>query len=129
MGSVTRLGELIGCPDVVKLDRVPADCFDRRNEIKQILAAHLGTESTEHWLSILEPADFWCSDVYNYGRLMEHAGYKAVEMEQVVRRPNGTKVRTTRCPIRIDGKLIFSDRAAPVLGDANKELVAEAVND
>lgn len=128
MGSVTRLGELIDCPDIVELDMVAADRFDRRNEIKQILAAHLGTESTEHWLSILEQADFWCSDVYNYGQLMKHAGYSSVEMEQVVRRPNGTEVRTTRCPIRIDGKRLFSNRAAPVLGDVNEDSSREVVN-
>jgi crotonobetainyl-CoA:carnitine CoA-transferase CaiB-like acyl-CoA transferase len=128
MGSLARLGELTGCSGLAERDEEPAGRFGRRDEIKRLLAAHLRTGTTEHWLSILEPTDFWCSDVYNYGQLMKHAGYRAVAMEQEVQRPNGTKVRTTRCPIRIDGQRIYSDRAAPVLGDANEDIYAGGID-
>ena len=125
MASLTALGEAVGCTKLAGFDGPPAVRFDKRDEIKRVLAAHLLTRGTEEWLAILEPADFWCSDVYNYGRLMLHGGYKAVQMEQLVRRANGTQIRTTRCPIRIDGERIFSDRAAPVLGDSNARLSEE----
>lgn len=120
MGSLEQLGQLTGCPDLAKFEKDPSAPFALRDEIKDRLAACFRERSTEEWLAILEPADFWCSDVYNYGQLMAHAGYRAADMEQVVSRPNGTQVRTTRCPVRIDGEKMFCDRAAPVLGNANE---------
>lgn len=125
MGSLTQLGALIGCADLAGFDDVPADRFALRDKIKRILATQLASRTTDEWLAVLEPADYWCSDVFNYGQLMKQAGYKAADMEQVVQRDNGTTVRTTRCPIRIDGKTLRSRRAAPVLGDANAQLAEE----
>ena len=122
MGSITELGDLLGCTALQPFGE--NDCFTRRSEIKKVLADHLTEKSTEEWLAILEPADFWCSDVFNYGQLMQHAGYRAADMELVVERPNGTTVRTTRCHIRIDGQKLTSSRAAPTLGDAIAESVA-----
>ena len=52
---------------------------------------------------------------------MQHAGYKMADMELVVERPNGTTVKTTRCPIRIDGQKLTSSRAAPILSGAVAE--------
>ena len=44
-----------------------------------------------------------------------------LEMVQEVQR-GAVKLRTTRLPMRIDGARPASDRAAPVLGDANELL-------
>ena len=79
MGSLAELGDLLDCPELTSFDE--DDCFSNRSEIKTILADHLVTRTTSAWLAILEPADFWCSDVFNYGQLMQHAGYKAADME------------------------------------------------
>ena len=114
MGSMDKLAGLIDCADLAAFH--VDECFSRRSEIKAILANHLKTRSTDAWLAILEPADFWCADVFNYGQLLEHAGYQAADMELVVERPNGITLRTTRCPIRIDGQQLRSTRAAPTLG-------------
>jgi crotonobetainyl-CoA:carnitine CoA-transferase CaiB-like acyl-CoA transferase len=122
MGCLARLGGLIGCAALVPYADGKEAAFAHRNDIKALLAAHLKTETTEHWLGILEPADYWCSDVFNYGRLLAHAGYRELGMDQVVRRPNGTEIRTLRCPIRIDGERLYSDVAAPVLGNANAKI-------
>ncbi|MFG0289821.1 MAG: CaiB/BaiF CoA transferase family protein, partial [Rhodopirellula sp. JB044] len=125
MGSLDELGKLIECRELAAYAQEPGDAFRKRKEIKRIIASALKRRTTDEWLLILEPADFWCSDVYNYGQLMRHAGYEAVDMEQVVHRSAEVSVRTTRCPIRIDGRKIFSDRAAPLLGEANERLAKE----
>ncbi|RME90118.1 MAG: CoA transferase [Verrucomicrobia bacterium] len=125
MGSLTRLGELIGLPSLAEFDKDPADRFDKRNEIKLALAAQFKTRTTAEWLAVLEPADYWCADVFDYPRLLAHEGYRVLGMEQEVRRPNGATVRTLRCPIRIDGQRLYSDVAAPVLGNANQTLNEE----
>ncbi len=116
MGSLEELGDLIGCDALKALG--DGQRFSRRGKIKTVLAEHMAKRSTDDWLAILEPADFWCSDVFNYGQLMKHAGYQAADMELVVERPNGTTVKTTRCPIRLDGRQLRSASAAPTIGDA-----------
>jgi crotonobetainyl-CoA:carnitine CoA-transferase CaiB-like acyl-CoA transferase len=120
MGSLTTLGKLIGLESLAEYDRNPPDCFEKRDEIKLALANRFKTRRTADWLAVLEPADYWCSDVFNYRQFLEHPACHALAMEQTVRRPNGTAVRTLRCPIRIDGERIYSEVAAPKLGNANE---------
>jgi crotonobetainyl-CoA:carnitine CoA-transferase CaiB-like acyl-CoA transferase len=124
MGSVTRLGELLGCPALLAYGD-PKSLFERRDEIKAILAAHLKTGATAHWLSILEPADVWCSDVYTWPKLFEQEGFQALDMIQEARTADGLTFRTTRCPIRIDGELLKSQRGAPRLGEHTGSLARE----
>lgn len=125
MGSLTRLGELIGCASLADFDQLASDRFDKRNEIKHLLAAHFQTRDTADWLAMLEPADFWCADVFNYQDLKTDPGYQILGMEQDVCRPNGTTVRTLRCPIRIDGERLYSDVAAPSLGNATEAITSK----
>lgn len=124
MGSVTRLGELLGCPALLAYSD-PKSLFERRDEIKTILAEHLKNGTTEQWLSILEPADVWCSDVYTWPKLFEQEGFQALDMIQEAETREGVKLRTTRCPIRIDGELLKSPRGAPRLGEHTAQLARE----
>ena len=122
MGCLQNLGQLIGC------EGLEGDAFADRSRLQTKLSQHFATQNTQHWLDILEPADYWCADVFNYAQLMSHAAYQTLQMEQTVERPNGATVKTLRCPIRIDGERIFSQKAAPVLGEANERLEKEASN-
>ena len=115
MGSVPRLGELLGCEPLLAYDD-PKRWFTERDAIKATLAAHLGQKPAAHWLSILEPADVWCADVLDWSRLRAHDAFHALGMTQRVARPNGAALETTRCPIRIDGALLTADRGAPTVG-------------
>jgi CoA:oxalate CoA-transferase len=38
------------------------------------------------------------------------------------------KIVTTRCPIRIDGKRLFSAKRAPRVGEHNKEITRDFIN-
>jgi crotonobetainyl-CoA:carnitine CoA-transferase CaiB-like acyl-CoA transferase len=124
MGSVVRLGELLNCPMLTAYTN-PASFFDKRDEIKSILVQHLKHNTTQHWLSILEPADVWCADVFTWDRLFAHDAFKALEMVQTVDSRPGSVMRTTRCPIRIDGELLTSPLAAPHVGEHNQSLAEE----
>src|SRR4029079_14555942 len=75
----------------------------------------LARRTTQQWLNVLDDADVWCADVFEYAKLVQHEAYKALRMEQTVRR-EGVEIRTTRCPLRIDGEILTSDRAAPRVG-------------
>lgn len=114
MGSVPLLGELLECNELRKF-RQPGDWFDKRDEIKPILQHRLLDKPTADWLAILEPADVWCAEVMNYDELTGSEGYAALDMEQSVM-TGGKTVRTTRCPVRVDGELLISAKGAPPLG-------------
>ena len=124
MGSVTRLGELLHCPALLAYSD-PKSLFDRRDEIKKILVDHLKTQTTDRWLSILEPAGVWCSDVYTWPKLFQEEAFQVLDMIQEVTRRPGVSLKTTRCPIRIDGEILKSDRGAPRLGEHTEQIVRE----
>lgn len=124
MGRVPQLGELLGC-DPLRQFRDPATWFSERDRIKAILADHLKGGTTARWLAILEPADIWCADVLDWKRLLQHEGFKVLGMLQSVRRSSGTAFQTTRCPIRIDGERLYSEKGSPGLGEDTERIIRE----
>ena len=124
MGAVPRLGELLGCPALFEFQE-PQSWFSRREEIKAILRGHLCKHSTTHWLGILEPADIWCAEVMSWEKLRTTDGYRELDMEQVVKCPQGTPLATLRCPIRIDGEIFKSSMGAPAIGQHNAKILRE----
>ncbi len=118
MGDIIQLATLLQC-ELLKQFSDSNDWFSKRDEIKKILADHLLTNSAAFWLNILEKADVWCAPVINYDELVKQEGYKVLNMEITVKTNNGLEVRTTRCPIRVDGKLLVSEKGAPQLGEHN----------
>jgi CoA:oxalate CoA-transferase len=121
MTNILLLAELLQC-DPLKHFEDSNDWFNKRDEIKKILASHLIANTAGHWLGLLEKADIWCAPVMDYDALVKEEGYRVLEMEITVKTSNGTPVRTTRCPIRVDGKLLLPGKAAPALGGNNEEI-------
>ena len=124
MTPIPRLGELLACPALLAYDD-PATWFDRRDEIKAILADHLRQQPTAAWLAILEPADVWSADVLTWPQLLAHPAYAALGMTQPIQRQGGDRLLTTRCPIRVDGGLLTASRGAPRLGEDTAAVAAE----
>src|SRR5215216_5685164 len=124
MTPVPRLGELLACPALLAY-KDPATWFNRRDEIKAILAEHLRQQPTAAWLAILEPADVWSADVLTWPQLLAHPAYAALGMTQPIQRQRGDRLLTTRCPIRVDGGLLTASRGAPRLGEDTAAVAAE----
>ncbi|EHQ30595.1 CaiB/BaiF CoA transferase family protein [Mucilaginibacter paludis] len=126
MGSIPQLGTLLGCDPLLVYTDV-ASAFHLRDEIKAILANHLLTGTTEQWLGILQKADIWCADVLTWDTLMQHDGFKALNMLQQVEMSDGFTYRTTRCPISIDGELLTSAKGSPKLGEDNAAIINDLI--
>ena len=129
MNPVPRIGELIGL-EALEAFSDPATWWTERERIEELLADHLSTRPTRHWLDILEPADVWCAPVLTLPELVGHEGFRALAMDQEVRRPSATgdgevRLRTTRSPLRIDHAILRSDRGAPRLGEHTSAIDAE----
>jgi len=123
MNPIPELGRLLGLPELEALTN-PRDAWDRQEEIEALLAARFATGSTAHWLGILDAADVWCAPVLTLDELLSSDGFAAIDMTQEVER-RGTRIATTRSPLRIDGQVLRSEKAAPVLGEDGARIRAE----
>ena len=121
MTDIVELGDLIGCEELKKYTD-KSEWFLKRDEIKKILADWLANETTDTWISILEPADIWCARVMDYNELINEEGYKVLNMDLSVKTSSGLHITTTRCPIRVDGNILTSSKGAPLLGEHNEQI-------
>ena len=126
MGDLMEVARLIGCK-ALEIYRESSTWFTCRDEIQQILSDHLQARPTGYWLGILQEADVWCSDVFDYARLIAHQAWSVLGMAQTVARGDA-KIHTTRCPIRIDSQILLSPKAAPKLGQDNGQITMELKN-
>jgi crotonobetainyl-CoA:carnitine CoA-transferase CaiB-like acyl-CoA transferase len=127
MGSIPQLGTLLSCDELLTYTDV-AEAFHKRDEIKAILAAHLLTNTNEHWLGILLKADIWCAEVLSWDKLMQEEGFKVLDMIQEVEMSDGYTYRTTRSPITIDGEQFISPKGSPKLGEDNERITEQLIN-
>ncbi len=58
----------------------------------------------------------------DYESLMQEIGYQELRMEIKVKTSNGLSIKTTRCPIRMDGNFFTSEIGAPLLGEHNAQI-------
>lgn len=121
--SLASIAQLEGCSSLKQ-------CIDTKDlprktgQIKNLLAEAFSAKSTAAWLSILKEAHVCCTNVLNYEELLKSEGYKLLQMEQEVI-SGGIKVRTTRCPVWVDGQILASAKGAPALGEHNNAIDRE----
>lgn len=123
MNPIPQIGELLGLPELVAMVD-PKLAWTEQEYIENQIAVRLRDEPTAHWLSILDAADVWCAPVLTLDELVASEGFAAIDMTQGVER-DGVRLTTTRSPIRIDGKILSSSKAAPRLGEDTDRIRAE----
>lgn len=123
MNPIPKLGALLELP-VLEAMTDPQEAWDRQEEIEAVLAARFALGTTQSWLDILDAADVWCAPVLTLDELLRSDGFAAIRMTQQVTR-RGTTLSTTRSPLRIDGQVLTSDKAAPTLGEDDEKVRAE----
>ena len=126
MVNISKLTSAINCESLQQFSQ--QETFSRRNEIKEILSNHLLTQSSSHWIDKLLADGIWAMEVLDWNKMKQHDAYKILEMEQEITTQNGEKIITTRCPIRINGKRIYSDIPAPQLGQHNEKIVSSLLS-
>jgi CoA:oxalate CoA-transferase len=125
MMDLAVLAKAIDCTLLEEFSNEQA--FAERNKIKVLLAAHLSVQTTGHWMKSLQQNEVWAMEVFDWEKMMDHEGYQCLQMEQVLN-GRGKKIITTRCPIRINGERLHSDKPAPMLGEHNESVMRELVN-
>lgn len=123
MTPLDKLAALIDLPALAGLD--PAAPFRERDRLKHLIADRLAERPTAHWLARLEPADVWCAEVLDWPGLFASDGFQLLDMLQTVTREDDVAIRTTRVPLRVDGRRAATERAAPRIGEHTAALRAE----
>jgi CoA:oxalate CoA-transferase len=124
MGNLLELGNLLDCAELSAYTDSKT-WFTKRDDIKAILARHLQTRTTVYWLARLEPADYWCAEVLSWDKLLAHEGFTSLQMIQNVKLKSGKTLKTLRCPIRVDGEILFANKGAPKVGEDNEHILLE----
>ncbi|MEM1260764.1 MAG: CaiB/BaiF CoA-transferase family protein [Bacteroidota bacterium] len=123
MVSLKTLANVLG---LTSLDGFSAsEAFEQRDEIMKCIQDFLIEYTTGHWLKMLEPHGIWCSDVYDNKKLLNHKGYQILQFDQKLSIRNGETIHTTRCPIRINDKRLFSSIPAPEAGQHTEAIQKE----
>ena len=124
MTPLPQLGELINLDSIKNLHN-QKEWFTKRDDIKKNIGDWIEKESTEHWLGILEPADIWCAKVLDWETMIKHEGFKILDMIQRIQRDDGLDIETLRCPIKIEGVIFKSNKAAPRIGNDTNNIKKE----
>lgn len=125
MTPIPKLADLMEIEALAPYCDKPKSWFSDRDAIKAIIAEKAVTRTTDEWLAILEPADIWCSRVFDWNSLLSHEGFKTLDMLQTVTREDGVSIKTTASPIRVDGTRPRVGRAAPRIGEHSKQIREE----
>jgi len=115
MGSVVKLADLLKLPALASYSDQET-WFTARDEIKALIREHLKSRTTQYWLDRLVPADYWCAEVLDWNQLFAHPAFAELDWVMEVKREEGPSMRTTRCPITIDGERFKSPLGAPRIG-------------
>ena len=54
--------------------------------------------------------------------MLKHEGFKILDMTQRIVGVDGLNIETLRCPIRVNGKIFKSEKAAPKVGQDNEKI-------
>ncbi len=123
MVNIQRLATIIGCVALENYNQ--EQTFSLRDEIKEIIATHLVKQPSAFWLNKLQAEDVWSMEVLNWHQMTRQEAYQCLQMEQTIKGANGQQLVTTRCPIRINGEKLYSDKPAPALGEHNESICRE----
>jgi len=103
------------------------DWFTFRDEIRELLAEKIITQTSDYWLNLLQKEGIWCGKVLNYEELDNQTFVNELQLKQTVQNSAGEKLVTTRSPIQLDGKILTSIKAAPKVGEDNLAIQEEFI--
>ena len=96
-----QLAEMMGA-DLPEEYRERPAWFARRDEIMAFFAPLFLLRTSQEWLDLFEPADIWCSKILSLSDILQHEGYRVLDMERTLLLPNGETLHTTACPYHIE---------------------------
>lgn len=126
MGDLLLLGSTIDVDLSKYADK--KTWFTGRAAIRKILRKRITTQTSNHWIKLLRAKGMWCERVLNYNDLNSKPFMNDLQLKQTVINADGNTLVTTRSPIKIDGDILSSSKAAPKVGQDNKKINKQFLN-
>lgn len=126
MGDLILLGSTIDVDLSKYADK--KTWFTGRAAIRKILRKRITTQTSNHWIKLLRAKGMWCERVLNYNDLNSKPFMNDLQLKQTVINADGNTLVTTRSPIKIDGDILSSSKAAPKVGQDNKKINKQFLN-
>jgi crotonobetainyl-CoA:carnitine CoA-transferase CaiB-like acyl-CoA transferase len=98
------------------------DRMHNRDALEAAMETVLTTDTTEHWVEVLEAAGVPCGPVYNYAQMFADPQVRHRGLVQYASDPELDEVPHIRTPVRI-GESIRVRAVAPKLGEHNGEIL------
>ena len=92
-----------------------------RDVLERVMNAVLTTNTTDHWVEVLETAGVPCGPVYDYGQMFSDPQVRHRGLVQFASDPKLGEVPHIRTPVRI-GEGVRVRNVAPKLGHHNAEI-------
>lgn len=126
MGDLILLGSTIDVDLSKYADK--KTWFTGRAAIRKILRKRITTQTSNYWIKLLRAKGMWCERVLNYNDLNSKPFMNDLQLKQTVINADGNTLVTTRSPIKIDGDILSSSKAAPKVGQDNKKINKQFLN-
>ncbi|RAP76079.1 CaiB/BaiF CoA transferase family protein [Paenibacillus montanisoli] len=107
---------------------VAAAADDAKRAAADTSAIQAETMTSDELVTALEHAGYDCAKVLNWRQLREEAHFQQLDMVQQVTRTGGSPMKTTCCPIRIDGGRLRSAKGSPRIGADTEAIRREMIN-
>lgn len=117
------LKKTLNCSALLDFDQSMA--FSKRDEIKAVLAELLIGETADFWMQKFLKNKIWATELKSWKSLKQEEGYKQMELEQLIEISKDRTIKTNRCPIRIDGEILWGAKPAPELGEHTDHIQKE----
>ncbi|MDN3594851.1 CaiB/BaiF CoA transferase family protein [Zunongwangia endophytica] len=101
--------------------------FSKRDEIKSILVDLIKENSSKFWIEKLLAKGLWATSLKNWKELKNSQSYEFLKLEQEIQISINQSFKTNRCPIRINGEIMWGSVPAPDLG-ADNEVIKKEFN-
>tara|TARA_R110002050_G_scaffold97971_2_gene203633 strand:+ start:19205 stop:20350 length:1146 start_codon:yes stop_codon:yes gene_type:complete len=126
MGDLMLLANIIGVDLSAYSDK--KTWFTGRAAIRKILRKKITTQNSDHWIQALREKGMWCEKVLDYNDLNSKPFMTDLQLKQTVKNADGETMITTRSPIKMDGNIFNSAKAAPKVGEDNKAIHQQFLN-
>jgi CoA:oxalate CoA-transferase len=127
MGDLLFIGKTLGVDLSQYADK--HQWFAARDEIRELLSKKIITQTADYWIALLQKEGIWCGKVLNYEELDNQVFVNELQLKQTVTNSDGKTLVTTRSPIQLDGGILVSKKAAPKVGEDNKNIHRQFLND
>jgi crotonobetainyl-CoA:carnitine CoA-transferase CaiB-like acyl-CoA transferase len=127
MTPCPKLGGILGVDWLAPYDTIEK-MYEERDAVYRLLAAHLKTRPTRHWINLLSAGDVWCAPVQSYADL--ESDPQVVHKQLLWEVPyadSGKTYRTVGSPFSFSASPVTVRRGAPRAGQHTPEFRAREI--